>query len=293
MWQKRGQIGMKRRAVILLGILIAISSAVAGYFYFESKDNETNSPIVSVPETSTDDNIVIEPEVKKFDSVGLQSVVDEWANSINGEYGVVISDDSGNVLAQANPDQEFFAASTYKLYVAYEGYKQLDAGVIDSSEIYVNGNTRLECLDLMIRESDSPCAEKLWNEIGKEKIETAIVGYGIEDTSMTALRTTASDANKILVRISNGDGLSKESQSSYLSSMKEQPAKFRRGLPSGFSSLIVYNKVGWNELIEWHDTAIIELPDGRRLIVAVFTENVGYANIAKLGASMEALLATE
>ena len=92
----------------------------------------------------------------------MQSTLDEWAESISGEYGVVISDSDGNILAERNPTQKFFAASIYKLYVAYEGYKQVDGGLVDPSESYINGNTRLECLDLIIRESDSPCAENCW-----------------------------------------------------------------------------------------------------------------------------------
>jgi hypothetical protein len=91
----------------------------------------------------------------------------------------------------------------------------------------------------------------------------------------------------MLARIARGEGLSEESQAAYLSSMKDQEAKYRRGLPSGFESLTVYNKVGWNEPVEWHDSAIVELTDGRKLIVTVMSENVGYTNISKLGTEIE------
>jgi hypothetical protein len=72
--------------------------------------------------------------------------------------------------------------------------------------------------------------------------------------------------------------------------MKDQPAIYRRGLPSGFTVSTVYNKVGWNAEKEWHDTAIVELVDGRKLIVTVMSENVGYSKFAELGKAIEAAL---
>jgi hypothetical protein len=51
----------------------------------------------------------------------------------------------------------------------------------------------------------------------------------------------------------------------------------------------VYNKVGWNEDIEWHDTAIVEV-NGKVAIVSVFSKGAGYKNIAGLGAEIQKAL---
>jgi len=140
----------------------------------------------------------------------------------------------------------------------------------------------------MIRESDSPCAEKLWNGLGKENLTQQLEEYGILNTSMSGISTTAKDVALILGRIESGEGLSEESRNAYLDSMKTQDALYRRGLPSGFSnSVIVYNKVGWNEDKEWHDSAIIELSGGRKIIVSVLTENVGSKKIGDLASELE------
>ena len=282
---------VKSQFILSILLLLLLVLFVFIYFFIDSKLSEPETvqttEIVSSEQPSEDIN---EAEVESFNSDEIQALVDEWVISDGGESSVYITDIDGNVLASENPDQVFFAASLYKLFVAYAGYQQLDSGEVDGDEIYINGYTRQECLDLMIRDSDSPCAEKLWNELGKEELTEQLQTYGINNTSMTAITTTAKDSSLILARIVNGEGLSDESKEAYLDSMKEQDDLYRRGLPSGFDSLVVYNKVGWNELVEWHDTAIIELPDGRQLIVSVLSENVGFSKISELGSSLETYL---
>jgi beta-lactamase class A len=260
-------------------------------FWFYTS-NKAEAPTIDSSQATNSENtdnsqVATEPE---FDNVALQKVVDDWTASVGGVSSVYISDTDGKIVASNMPSDIYFTASIYKLYVAYAGYQQVDAGEVDPSEVYVNGYTREECLDKMIRESYSPCAEKLWNEIGKAELTAQLKTYGINNTNMEGITTTAEDSGIMLARIAMGDGLSSESKAAYLSSMKDQEAKYRRGLPSGFSTLTVYNKVGWNELVEWHDSAIVELTDGRKLIVTVMSENVGYSNVAKLGSAIEAEL---
>jgi beta-lactamase class D len=276
----------------LLFVLFLVISFIVWFVMNNISDNQklntsetTSSEIVNQDTTDTTET----PQY--FDAIALQDVVDEWTSSVSGNSSIVIADIEGNILATNNPSDIYFAASIYKIYVAYAGYQQVDAEQVDPDEIYINGYTRTECLDKMIRDSYSPCAEKLWNELGKAELTEQLKSYGINNTSMEAISTTAEDAGIMLARVARGEGLSKESQLSYLSSMKDQEAIYRRGLPSGFSSnFIVYNKVGWNELIEWHDTAIVELPDGRQLIVSVLSEDVGYTNISRIGTMIESAL---
>lgn len=110
---------------------------------------------------------------------------------------------------------------------------------------------------------------------------------------MTGITTTAEDAATILARIWKGEELSKENRDKFLDSMKTQPDIYRRGLPSGFpTNVTAYNKVGWNLDQEWHDTAIVSLPNNRNYVVTVFTENVGFSNIRTLGTDLLAKLST-
>jgi hypothetical protein len=117
-----------------------------------------------------------------FDDQALQTVLDEWLKTIpsSSRAAVVLMDENGGELASVSSQEAFFTASIYKLYVAYEGYRMVDAGTYDSATSYLNGKTLGECLDLMIRESNSPCAEKMWNGIGKDVLDTKMKEYGLK-----------------------------------------------------------------------------------------------------------------
>ncbi|MFT4532115.1 MAG: beta-lactamase class A [Candidatus Saccharimonadales bacterium] len=302
-WNKKPQNPiMQRKSQVLLSLILVLVLGVSGassWIYLSGNDEDSEQLVAKteqndqaiVAEEQSPPEVSVEEEVaavKVVDTQKLQAAIDNWVSAA-GQSSVVIADESGEVLASKNPEQKYFAASLYKLYVAYVGYQQVDAGVVDASEVYLNGQTRAECLDLMIRESDSPCAEKLWVELGKQNITDQLVSIGIVNTSMTALNTTAADAASLLGLIAAGEGLSEESQKNYLASMKDQI--FRDALNVGFSSdITVYNKIGFNEQVEYHDTAIIETPEGTRYIVSVLTERVGTSKIAELGRALEPIL---
>jgi hypothetical protein len=238
----------------------------------------------------------VSPETEKtndsFDSQKLQQILEQWGASVSdtsSRASVVIKDQKGKELASIDKDASFFSASLYKLFVAYEGYRQIDGGSVSAEESYLAGRNRVECLDAMIRSSDSPCAEKMWVELGKQNLTEKMSSYGMKNTSLVNLTTSAEDVASLLALFLDAEEMSLSSQGLFLSSMKEQEARYRRGLPSGFSDKVsaVYNKVGWNEQLEWHDAAIIELPDGQKVVVTVLTSGVGTKKIIELAQELE------
>lgn len=248
------------------------------------KQSGNSTPIT----TQQDTNAETKPS---FPFIDLQSTVDTWAARQSGTASVYIYDLANKkVAAQLEPNRQYFTASIYKIYVAYEGYQKIADGTYSFNDTYLTGYNRGQCLDAMIRASYSPCGEKMWVELGKEKLTNKLKTYGINNTSMVGLNTTAHDAGILLQRLFEKRDLTQEHTSLYLDSMKNQDAKYRRGLPSGFTKSKVYNKVGWNEDIEWHDTAIVTLPNGRSYVICVLTQHVGYSNIKQLGQAIEVKL---
>ena len=228
---------------------------------------------------------------KSYPLIDLRPTVDAWAARQSGAASVVVYDLANDkIIATLNPDTQYFTASLYKLYVAYIGYQRVADGTFSLTDPYLSGYNRGACLDAMIRNSYSPCGEKMWNELGKQKITNAIKEYGLKNTDLTGLYTSARDATIILQRLFGRRDLSEKYTMSYLDSLKTQPALYRRGLPSGFNDSTVYNKVGWNGSVEWHDAAIVTLPNDRSYVVVVLTENVGTKNIIDLGKAIEAKL---
>ncbi len=287
-----------RTSQVFLGIILSISVLTISLILWWFRANTQvlkNAPMANTvtptqePEGLTEQqssSVKNDTPKELFASKELQSVLDNWVSGVSGTASVVLMSTEGRLIASLDKDKKYFTASIYKLYVAYAGYMQLDAGLIDASEPYVNGNNRAECLDLMIRESDSPCGEKLWNEVGKSELTKQLEDYAIYNTSMVALNTTAFDTALMLVRVANGEGLTSPSQTALLESMKNQI--YRDALNAGFTGeTIVYNKIGFRGLNEYHDTAIVEFTDGRRLIVSVLTDGVGTSSIAELGMLIE------
>ena len=274
------------KKIWLVVVLIIAAAAVVFYFWPNEKSPapkaETNQP-------ASPSNPDAKPE--KPSIINLQPTVDAWADKQTGRASVVIYDLANKkTVATLDPDRQYFTASLYKLYVAYVGYQKIDDGTYDADEAYLGSYTRAKCLDKMIRESYSPCGEKWWNELGKEAVTAKMRDYGLKNTSLTGLYTSAADSAAILRMLYKGTDLSKSSRAAYLDSMKDQPALYRRGLPLGFSKSTVYDKVGWNGQVEWHDAAIITLPGGRSYVISVLTQNVGSSQIAALGKAIEGRL---
>jgi beta-lactamase class A len=214
----------------------------------------------------------------------LAAIVERWSVNAPGTHSVVIADERGEVLADTNGDRPYFMASIYKVYVAYVGYLKVDAGEFSLGEPYWGEWSRGRCLDEMIRTSHSPCAEKMMAEIGRDELARLLEPFGVSNTSWAGFTTTAGDAAAILGRLQRGEDLRSNSRQSMLESMNKQI--YRDALVAGFSPLEVYDKVGFREQIDYHDTGIVRLADGRHLIVSVLTEQTGSANIAQLASEI-------
>ena len=300
---KRSALTIHRRRIPFY-LSVFIVSVIIGFFlgkvlfqHDSSKNNEADTVTSQQP---ADEKETKKPTTKSGKPlIDLQPVVDDWLATIQGTAGVVIYDiDNGQTVAEYNSAQLFGTASLYKLFVAYEGYRQAEKGLVNlNDQNYVGTYTRGECLDLMLRESYSPCAEKMWEEIGRDELER-IIAEDFKLKNTTGLASTPTDIAIMMNLYYKHPGLSAKTWEVIKDTMLNQPATeydWRQGLPSGFSNSVnVYNKVGfeysgtdniWNL---YHDAAIVEFPDlGRHYIMVVMTSHVTPAQIAQLAAAIE------
>ncbi len=157
----------------------------------------------------------------------------------------------------------------------------------------------MECLDLAIRESYSPCAEAPWSEIWHDVLDEIIENdFDIHGSDISALTSNVEDILQMMLlfyrhpEISDAD-LATQMRDSFLN----QPVTtydWRQGLPSGFVRANVYNKVGWSYNANkgiwdiYHDAAIVEFPEtDRHFAVIVMTNAVDYVDIRNFGADLE------
>lgn len=272
-------------AVIIVGIVVAL--LLTGQQ--QSPTNQPEQPATSEP---------TEPSSAK-QPIDLQFAVDQWTSIISGTAGVMIYDlDNKIVVARHNENESFNIASLYKLFVMLEGYLRIARGQWSGDEPYLGNWTRLKCLNLMISESNSPCAEKMWGEIGKAELDEIYraKGFGTA-TNISSITSTPAEILKLMQLIWQHAGLNEEYWSAIRDSLLIQPTtthNWRQGLPSGFSNAKVYNKVGWysadgRKWSLYHDAAFVEFPDlDRHYIVVVLTKNVSPNEIVRLGRNIEA-----
>lgn len=284
-------------AFVILIILVATTTLVAYYLTSAPLENDIEVNISDDGGASSDSEIK-EIEVEKID---FQPIVDSWANSVSGSKSIVIYDlERKETVGSYNVDEIHLTASLYKLFVVYEGYRRVQNGELDADEpAGLTGYTILECLDLAIRESNSRCAETIWQRIGEDELDKIMKKeLNVTQLNVSNLSLRVKDIRNILRLFYEHPHIKDEALVARMKdSFLNQPAteyNWRQGLPSGFSNKVnVYNKVGWdyNEDGYWNtynDAAIIEFPEqNRHFIVVVMTNRIPYQQIRKLGAEIE------
>ena len=270
------QNGSLAAALCILLLLIIVLSCMLIYGFQRQKTTSELREEINVPATNGSDP----------DKIDFQATIDEWVNSTTGDRSVVIYDlDRDEVAGAYNSSENYNIDSLYKLFVVYEGYKRVQSGEWDQA-------TTLDCLDLAIRESDSVCAETLWDRIGTEELDEAF-NLNISDFSLNSEDIAGIMKSFYHLPETLDDSLTTRMKDSFLN-QPETTYNWRQGLPSGFSEANVYNKVGWDYNTDegfwntYHDAAIVEFPaHNRHFVVVAMTSHVSFENIARLGSLIE------
>lgn len=135
--------------------------------------------------------------------INFQPTVDNWVVSVDGRKGIAIYDlDAQEFVGSYNADEKFATTSIYKLFVVYEGYRKLQSGEWGTDMAAGGtGRTVLQCLDLAIRESYSPCAETLWAMIGRDSLDNVVQNeFGLPNVVVGSLSATPTETMKMMRR---------------------------------------------------------------------------------------------
>ena len=284
--------------IIFLGIMIAGITLAVLLLVFKPYQEPSIDEIISAEKPVVNEP---EPEVVLPDKVDFQSIIDDWVKGTGGNKSVIVYDIERDEMAgEYNPDESYNTASLYKLFVVLEGYRRVQAGEWQADEMAgATGKTILQCLDLSIRESYSPCAETLWSRIGRAELDDIIVNnYHIVNSDISSLISNPRDILSIMKQFYTHESIT---DATLLTQMKDsflnQPTttyNWRQGLPSGFTRANVYNKVGWdfnpngNYWNVYHDAAIVEFPESNRhFIVVVMSNRLPFQQIRQLGTNIE------
>ena len=221
--------------------------------------------------------------------VGLSALIQNYAESHPGTYGVVLTELSGQYRrATYAGTKSFTTASTYKLFVAYGTLKRVEAGTWQWSDQIQGGRDLAKCFDDMIVVSDNACAETLLKKLGYTALTKELRAAGFANTSFEGndgIKTTPEDLALMLSMLQTSQILDQQaSRDRLIGAMKRNI--YRQGIPKGINA-VVANKVGF--LDRWlHDAGIVYAPSGPYVLV-IMTESASWANIADLTRQIEAL----
>jgi beta-lactamase class A len=198
----------------------------------------------------------------------LQQLLDKFVVNHPGSYGIWVKDLKTGQQAGIKAEQAVRSASLYKLFVAFETYKQIDAGKRKLGDAAGGGtkHTVKSCLEIMINVSDNPCGSALGDKLGWSKLNPTLKAQGFTATSLKQPhQTSAADTGRLLEMIYRGDTLSAASNAHFLVNLKAQKVRNRlpQGLPAG---TVIAHKTG--DLYGYmHDAGIVYGPKTDYLVV--------------------------
>lgn len=221
---------------------------------------------------------------------GLSALLKNYSEDKRGVYGVSLIELSGERRSAGyNEDQKFTTASTYKVFVAYSVIRRVESGEYKwSNPVGVSRNLS-NCFDVMLAQSDNPCAEELVKKIGYTPLNNDVVGLGLTGTSFIdreSFKTTANDLSRFMAMLESGQlPISDKNQQLFIKTLKRNV--YRQGIPAGATGEVA-NKVGFLDKY-LHDTAIVYSPKGT-YVLTILTSDSSWGNIAELTKQVESLM---
>lgn len=222
-----------------------------------------------ITKVQTTINIKNNANISIANSQLIEDVFKSNIQSSDTIFGIVVWDLNTGKTTVLNEDEQFEAASLYKLAVMYTLFYLESKGELDTDRSDINNN-----LNLMITVSSNEAALYLvnkytsWNEITKLMKEK---GLKSTDFSESLLLTTPKDMAMLLALINDPNDISPKARDKMTDLLNSQTINDRIPalLPAGAT---VYHKTG--EVDDTvHDVGIVKGPTNINYILVIMTKN--------------------
>lgn len=204
--------------------------------------------------------------------VDPQKVQDIFKNNTQNTdttFGIVVWDLNTNQKYTLNENEQFEAASLYKLAVMYTLFDLEKKGKLNTNQADIQAN-----LDPMITVSSNNAALYLVNRYTSwDEITKLMKSKGLNQTSFTSslLLTTPNDVATLLSLINNPQDINPEARSKMIELLKNQTINDR--LPALLpGEATVFHKTGELDS-QRHDAGIITGSNNSNYIIVIMTKN--------------------
>ena len=173
------------------------------------------------------------------ESFVLHGLLGRFTRGRPAPFGIVVEDLTTGASASVNADRVFWSASLYKLFVAYEIYRAIEAGRLSFSSSAGGGTGRsvTGCLTPMIVVSDNGCGRALLALVGAGGANPDLAAHGFTHTDLTSPHqmTSAGDVALLYRLLHDGRLLNGDNTNRFLALLRAQQVNNRlpTGLPRG------------------------------------------------------------
>ncbi len=287
---------------VLLFVLGLISLGLIGYglhtYVFSSSLSNETTTATEVKTDSTAQQIDTPETLTK--SMQLQKTLDDWIAQHDTGYRVVARslDTDDQFEASYKAATVTIPASTYKLFVVYAAFHQIEFGEASLDAMVTHGDSMEDCIEEAIIQSDNECAEAIGFYLGWDTVDSLVSQAGFTHTKlnnydedgnyMADKESTAEDLASLLTKLYNKKLVNTTHTNTLLGYMKGQV--YRSGIPAGVTGTQVADKVGFLPGIT-NDAAIV-YAEKPYVLVVLSTATNNWVNIADLAQNVQSNIQT-
>lgn len=217
----------------------------------------------------------------------LDKTVETGLKGFPGQYGVAIKNLKTGQEHYTNKNQQFAAASLYKLWVMAAAFEEIKKGTLKEDEVLEMPASALdeiqeilptdrgtvsmpvgEAIERMITVSDNDAGVLLYTRLGNDEITGFLAKNGFNDSTFTSSpQTSAKDVANFYEKLYRGAVVDPQYSAKMLSLLLRQRIndKLPQYLPKGTK---IAHKTGELDTFE-HDAGIVYSPGGDYIIVVL------------------------
>lgn len=225
-------------------------------------------------------------------SKGINVLLGDFASQYGATYGLSVMTLDGKIRASHDSNRRFVAASTYKIYLSYAVYREIESGNLKMSDATDAGSVSF-CMKKMILYSTNTCALALGDKVGWGRIDKILANAGFSHTklnnyggSRSDKYTTAADTTKFFQQLYQGKLVNNHHKQQLLGRLQRQI--YRDGIPAGVPGKTVSNKIGFLSGY-LHDSGIIYSDKGD-YILTIYSYGGGWWQFTDLSRRLDNVL---